>query len=359
MYFLANWSKDKARTWSGTCWGLFHALMKYYDVKDINVNRKKSLVERILRKISIIKSDMDLNDIITIRKQLMPKFSICEESLIFQFKEYIPTTVHIKSFIYQDLTVSYVKYMATHLPELFKISGFQYFTLDAIERKLALEREYQQSCTGIFCMGEWLRKYLIDTIGIASNRVHAVGGGVNLNINKLSSSMKRGNKILFVGRDFIRKGGYLTYEAFCELKRQKPDCELYVAGPASNPIKSPINGYHFLGDCNSDILAYYFNLCDIFCMPSYFEAYGLVFIEALTYGLPCIGRNCYEMPYFIQDGVTGFLIDEDNPLLLANRMLQLLENETIKQNVLARREWYVQNYSWDAVAQRILQVISN
>lgn len=171
--------------------------------------------------------------------------------------------------------------------------------------------------------------------------------------------MKRGNKILFVGRDFIRKGGYLTYEAFCELKRQKPDCELYVAGPASNPIKSPINGYHFLGDCNSDILAYYFNLCDIFCMPSYFEAYGLVFIEALTYGLPCIGRNCYEMPYFIQDGVTGFLIDEDNPLLLANRMLQLLENETIKQNVLARREWYVQNYSWDAVAQRILQVISN
>ena len=48
-------------------------------------------------------------------------------------------------------------------------------------------------------------------------------------------------------------------------------------------------------------------MCDVFCMPSYFEAYGLVFVEALTFGLPCIGRNCYEMPYFIEEGKTGLL----------------------------------------------------
>ena len=41
-------------------------------------------------------------------------------------------------------------------------------------------------------------------------------------------------------------------------------------------------------------------------MPSYFEAYGLVFIEALTYGLPCIGRNAFEMPNFIQDSEKVF-----------------------------------------------------
>ena len=50
-------------------------------------------------------------------------------------------------------------------------------------------------------------------------------------------------------------------------------------------------------------------MCDVFCMPSYFEAYGLVFVEALTFGLPCIGRNCYEMPYFIEDGKTGLLLN--------------------------------------------------
>ena len=138
----------------------------------------------------------------------------------------------------------------------------------------------------------------------------------------------------------------------------KCDAELYVAGPALDPITSPVAGYHYLGDCDHKKLAHYFNTCDIFCMPSYFEAYGLVFIEALTYGLPCIGRNCYEMPYFIEDGKTGLLIDNDNSTELAEKMKRLLEDETIKANVLSKREWYIENYSWDAVAKRIYEIIS-
>lgn len=162
---------------------------------------------------------------------------------------------------------------------------------------------------------------------------------------------------MFVGRDFERKGGYVTYKAFVELKKLKPNAELYVAGPTINPIESPIDGYYYLGDLDHDTLSYYFNQCDIFCMPSYFEAYGLVFIEALTYGLPCIGRNCYEMPYFIEDGKTGYLIDDDNIELLANKMLQLLENENIRKEVLSRRQWYIGEYSWEAVAGRIHKII--
>ena len=43
------------------------------------------------------------------------------------------------------------------------------------------------------------------------------------------------------------------------------------------------------------------NLCDYFVMPSKFEAYGLVFAEALIYGLPCIGKKCYARPEFINN----------------------------------------------------------
>ena len=76
-------------------------------------------------------------------------------------------------------------------------------------------------------------------------------------------------------------------------------------------------------------------------MPSYFEAYGLVFIEALTFGLPCIGRNVYEMPYFIENGETGYLLDKDDVDELANLMDQLLCDERIKQNVKNKRDWYI------------------
>ena len=47
-------------------------------------------------------------------------------------------------------------------------------------------------------------------------------------------------------------------------------------------------------------------------MPSYFEAYGLVFAEALTYGLPCIGRDKFAMSEFIEDGCTGRLISGED-----------------------------------------------
>ena len=115
----------------------------------------------------------------------------------------------------------------------------------------------------------------------------------------------------------------------------------------------------FLGDIDSDELSQYYNMCDIFCMPSRFEAYGLVFIEALVYGLPCIGRNAFAMKEFIQDGQNGYLIDDDNANILASKILDLLTNDAIKENVVSKKAYYISEYSWDTVANRLIEVIKN
>lgn len=360
LYFFVNWEKNKPQTWSGTCWGLYNSLKKYFEIAEIDLGSNYSILEKILYKLGIKKRDMDYSSILNHRKYYIPQLLKEQKSpiLVFQFKEYIPAIKNIKSFIFQDLTVSYVEYMSKNLPTTFKVSGFNIFDQQTIKKKLALEEEYQRNCTAIFCMGEWLRQDCINRLGLDSNQVYAVGGGININVNNINNDIKKEcNKVLFIGRDFKRKGGFLVYEAFCKLKKEKPDAELYVAGPKINPISHPINGYYFLGDCNHETLSSYFNLCDIFCMPSYFEAYGLVFIEALTYGLPCIGRNCYEMPYFIQDGETGYLIDQDDPEKLASMMFHLLSDDRIKNNVLSKRAWYLKNYTWEAVAKRINDII--
>jgi len=160
-----------------------------------------------------------------------------------------------------------------------------------------------------------------------------------------------------VGRDFERKGGLITYEAFKKLKQSNHSVELHVAGPHNNPIDNPADGYYFYGDITYDKVAELYNKCDIFCMPSYFEAYGLVFVEAMAFGLPCIGRNCYDMPYIIEDGVTGLLLRNDNVGELASLMEQLLQDDTIKNNVLSRKDYLLNEYSWDTVAGRIHEVI--
>lgn len=88
-------------------------------------------------------------------------------------------------------------------------------------------------------------------------------------------------------------------------------------------------------------------MCDVFCTPSYFEAYGLVFIEALTFGLPCIGRNCYEMPYFIDESKTGLLLKKDDVNELANLMKTILSDNGFKNNIAEKHDYYINEYSWE------------
>lgn len=112
-----------------------------------------------------------------------------------------------------------------------------------------------------------------------------------------------------------------------------------------------------MGQLPFEKVANLYNMCDIFCLPSYFEAYGLVFVEALSFGLPCIGRDCYEMPYFIEEGKTGLLLKEDDANELASLMESLLKDKNMKENVRCRHDFYLKEYSWDSVAQRMKNVM--
>lgn len=131
--------------------------------------------------------------------------------------------------------------------------------------------------------------------------------------------------------------------------------ELFIAGPER--LNFVDEGIHLLGNLPYRNLTEYLNLCDVFCMPSKFEAYGLVFPEALTFGLPCIGRDAYEMPYFIEEGETGYLLKNENAEELADLMDRALSNEQMVKNVRERRDFYLQEYSWDTVAKRIFDII--
>lgn len=356
LYYLVKWGKDKQKAWSGTCWGLFNALMKHGDGMtdiDLSSSRMEDLYFRFVRKMTRAGGDMELGHIKRSRRKVQRLLdnSKCN---VFQFAEVIPDTKGIRTYIYMDLSVDYVRYMSENLQDVFAVSGFQNCGKDAIRARNESQLAYFSNCSGIFTMGRWIAKDLVERSGIPESKVYPVGGGINLEGRLVDYTGKQGNKILFVGRDFVRKGGDITLKAFLELREKMTDVELYVAGPASDPWPQGAEGYHYMGDCNHEELSALFNKCDIFVMPSYFEAYGLVFIEALTYGLPCIGRNAYEMPYFIEDGKTGLLLRHDDAHELSEMMYRLLKDRSFSANVRSRKDQYLREYSWDTVAERII-----
>lgn len=355
LLFLARWGNDKKRAWSGINWSLYNALSKYYDIDDINLSSaKKTIIDRIINKAN---PDIFLRETKRNGMYAIQYINRRKPATIFQFAENIFDADNLSTYIYQDLSVSYVEYMMDNMPDIFAVSAFQNQSHAAIRNRAAYQNSYYQQCKGIFTMGKWLAEDMINRCHIEQEKVHPVGGGINLDKGLIDKSNKKGNKILFVGRDFKRKGGHIVVEAFKELKKRRKDVELYVAGPVKDPYNEIIDGYHFMGDCDYKKTAELFNLCDIFCMPSYFEAYGLVFVEALTFGLPVIARNAYEMPYLIQNGKTGFLLQKDDVKELSEMMDSLLCDMNIKKNVAERQNDYLIEYSWDKVAERIYSII--
>lgn len=353
--YLTKWGKDKKRAWSGINWSLYNALAKYYRIRDIDLSSvKTSITDKIIDKLA---PDISLRETKRNGNYAIRHMEQENGVKVFQFAENIFETANIQTYVYQDLSVSYVEYMMEAIPEVFAVSAFQNQSPAAIRKRSAYQNKYYETCKGIFTMGRWLADDMVGRCHIDSSKVHPVGGGINLDRNLIDSTHKKGNKILFVGRDFVRKGGPVVVKAFKELKKRRKDVELYVAGPRTNPVTEIIEGYHYLGDTDYKKTAQLFNLCDIYCMPSNFEAYGLVFVEALTFGLPVIARNAYEMPYLIEHGRTGLILQKDDVKELANMMERLLSDNDIKKNVAERREFYISEYSWDKVAERIHSVI--
>lgn len=354
IYFVCKWNKEKEKTWSGTSFALYSELKKYFEVCDIEVT--ESILDKIRRYINgklnwkCFREDFQIKLINQTSKRFRDVLNNSENTT-FQFFE--TANNGSRNFIYQDLSVANILDLYENEKNIYKLTEFSNFSIQDIRTRLEMQKKFYNSCSGVFTMGEWLAEYLVKNNFVEENKVHAVGGGINIDKKEYHPLEKTRNKILFVGRNFERKGGCLVVEAFKKLRKEViPDAELFIAGPTKN-IWGDIEGVNFLGDLSRTELVKYYNTCDIFVMPSYFEAYGLVFGEALCFGLPCIARNKYAMPEFIKDGENGYLIDSDSYEELCEKMKLLLQNDTIFDNVKKERKNYIEKYSWENVVSKI------
>lgn len=87
-----------------------------------------------------------------------------------------PDTENINTYIYMDLSVDYVRYMSENLPEVFSVSGFQNCGKEAIKARNMSQLAYFRNSSGIFTMGRWIAKDLVERSGIPENKVYPVGG---------------------------------------------------------------------------------------------------------------------------------------------------------------------------------------
>ena len=217
-----------------------------------------------------------------------------------------------------------------------------------------IEREIYQQAAFLFPRTEFLRKSLIDDYGCDPLRVVCVGAGANIVARSIVGRRYDSQIALFVGNDFRRKGGQTLLQAWEQVHQRLPQARLLIVGSAQQPTQLPA-GVEWIGQvADREALAELYMRAAVFVLPSLFEPWGSVYLEAMGHGTPCIGTLQSGIPEVIEQGVTGLLVPPGEAQPLASALIDML-SDPARAEAMGRRGYQsVQNgYTWDDVVARM------
>ncbi|MEM3834135.1 glycosyltransferase family 4 protein [Pyrobaculum sp.] len=181
--------------------------------------------------------------------------------------------------------------------------------------------------------------------------------------------------VLFVGRVTWGKGVHLLLKAVKILRDSYSvrNVKTLIAGPLSDFYESDKPSSYaqllmsfakahdldviFTGPVDVDTLRYIYSCSHVLVLPSYFEAFPMVLIEAMASGMPVIGSRAGGIPDIIEEGVNGFTFPVGDDATLAEKLYTLLADESLHKNMAnAARSIAVTKYSWKIVAKKLLKL---
>jgi glycosyltransferase involved in cell wall biosynthesis len=175
-------------------------------------------------------------------------------------------------------------------------------------------------------------------------------------------------RILFVGRLVERKGVIYLIWAMRILKERGIRAELRIVGegPLMESLKNSakdLDSVKFLGKLSTEELMEEYKRADIFVLPSIVdsrgdtEGLGVVLLEALSFGLPVIASNVGGIPDIVEDGKTGLLVPEKDPVAIADAIEKLLSNwEDAKLMVLRGQDMIRERFSPEKIADKLVRI---
>ncbi|MFQ5855136.1 MAG: glycosyltransferase [Anaerolineae bacterium] len=112
----------------------------------------------------------------------------------------------------------------------------------------------------------------------------------------------------------------------------------------------------FLGSRDQTELPYYYSAAEMIAVPSYYESFGMVALEAMACGTPVIASDVGGLSFIVRDGETGFLIPERDTDALAEKMLLFLSRPELRDDLGSRGVEIAQGYAWSSIARQILSL---
>ena len=215
------------------------------------------------------------------------------------------------------------------------------------------ERRLYQGAAHVFSFCTETTRTLAADYAMDADRITTTGAGINLRSFPGPADRPSTPRLLFVGNDFERKGGRLLLDAFTEVRRSVPEATLTLVGDRPQVVLPA--GVRALGHIDDRRrLAQIYRTSTAFTLPSYFEPYGLVLLEAMAFGLPVVVTRTCGIPDIVRDGVDGLLLDVGDRAALVETLTAVLTDPGRAASMgAAGRRRAEQDFGWDQVVERM------
>ena len=236
--------------------------------------------------------------------------------------------------------------------------------IHGVERWMANRAERVIACSA------YMRDHVADVYGLEEERIWVVSNGIDpadlVPVENLAALRARfadphERLVLLVGRLVYEKGFHLALEALPDLIERLRTVRFVVAGSgtAEHELREQasrlgLDGHGaFLGWIGDDLLHSLYRIADLTVVPSIYEPFGLVALEAMASGCPCLVADTGGLREVVPNADVGLRFRSRDPRSLASMAERLLTDRELRERLVAEASEHVLSFDWTDVARQI------
>jgi glycogen(starch) synthase len=238
-----------------------------------------------------------------------------------------------------------------------------------------VERWITNRSQRVIACSHYMREQIAEVFAVEEDRITVIPNGIDpgdlpegdpATLARLRADFAAQDEklVLLIGRLVYEKGFQLALEAMPSVIKAVPNTRFLVAGSGTHEeelhrqarkLKLMEHGT-FLGWIGDDVLHSLYRIADLTVVPSIYEPFGLVALEAMASGCPCIVADTGGLREVVPHEEAGLRFRSGDPKALARVAIRVLTDDPLRDRLVAEAHEHLRRFDWGDVAERTAAV---
>jgi glycogen synthase len=241
-----------------------------------------------------------------------------------------------------------------------------------------VERWITNRSERVIACSHYMREQIVDIFGVEEERVTVIPNGIDPDdlqpqdpeeLRRLRSEFAAPDEklVLLIGRLVYEKGFQLALEAMPRMIEEAPGTRFLVAGSGTHEAELHKQAEElglmehgtFVGWIGDDVLHSLYKIADLTVVPSIYEPFGLVALEAMASGCPCIVADTGGLREVVPHEEAGLRFTAHDPEALADVAVRVLCDDKLGRRLVSEAYEHLRRFDWADVAERTAAVYAD